>query len=222
MIEEELPLYTVIYGVLDRWHNFFRRKRDAKLTLEEEMGLFGELFYINRWLEFFPQEPPLIIKDWKGPLKNRIDFVSKNTGIEIKTITPKIRDEIKISNEKQLEINQVIDTLFLYVLKIEVNDSIGNSLRNMIEKIEEQLIHRAPSLAVKFKDLLLEVGVDSMDYDKNLFFVHEELAYNATEKFPKITTKDLPIGITNISYTINLSNCNDFRVMVEDILSMNK
>ena len=168
--EEELPLYTVIYEVLDRWHNFFKRKWDAKLTLEEEMGLFGELYYINRWLEFFPQEPPLIIKEWKGPLKNRIDFVSKNSGVEIKTIAPKIRDEIKISNEKQLELNPVIDTLFLYVLKIEVNDSVGKSLQNMIEIIQEQLINRAPSLAVKFKDLLLEVGVMSEDYDKNYFF----------------------------------------------------
>jgi len=220
--EEELPLYTVIYEVLDRWHNFFKRKWDAKLTLEEEMGLFGELYYINRWLEFFPQEPPLIIKEWKGPLKNRIDFVSKNSGVEIKTIAPRIRDEIKISNEKQLELNPVIDTLFLYVLKIEVNDSVGKSLQNMIEIIEEQLINRAPSLAVKFKDLLLEVGVISEDYDKNYFFVHEELAYNAAEEFPKITSKSLPTGISNVSYSIDLSHCKKFEISVENIFELNK
>lgn len=219
LAERELPLYTVIYEVLDRWHNFFKRKWDAKLTLEEEMGLFGELYYINRWLDFFPQEPPLIIKDWKGPLKNRIDFVSKNTGIEIKTVAPKIRYEIKISNEKQLELNPVIDTLFLYVLKVEVNDSTGKSLQNMIETIEEQLIDRAPSLAVKFKDLLLEVGVISEDYNKNYFFVHEELAYKATEEFPKLTSKNLPTGITNVSYSIDLSHCKSFKVPVEGIFN---
>lgn len=219
LIEEELPLYTIVYEVLDRWHNFFKRKWDAKLTLEEEMGLFGELYYINRWLEFFPQEPPLIIKDWKGPLKNRIDFVSKNSGVEIKTVAPKIRDEIKISNEKQLELNPVIETLFLYVLKIEVNDSTGKSLRDLIEIIEEQLIDRAPSLAVKFKELLLEVGVMSEDYDKNYFFVHEELAYIASEKFPKLTSKNLPTGITNVSYSIDLSHCKSFKVSLESIFN---
>ncbi|WP_144561565.1 PD-(D/E)XK motif protein [Bacillus mycoides] len=220
LIEEELPLYTVVYEVLDRWHNFFKRKWDSKLTLEEEMGLFGELYYINKWLENFPQEPPLIIKDWKGPLKNRIDFMSKNSGVEIKTVAPKIRDEIKISNEKQLELNPVTDTLFLYVLKIEVNDSVGKSLQNIIEVIEEQLIERAPSLAVKFKDLLLEVGVMSEDYDENYFFVHEELAYNATEKFPKLTSNNLPLGITNVSYSIDLSHCKSFKVSLEDVFNL--
>jgi len=220
--EEELPLYTVIYEVLDRWHNFFKRKWDSKLTLEEEMGLFGELYYINRWLEFFPQEPPLIIKEWKGPLKNRIDFVSKKSGVEIKTVAPKVRDEIKISNERQLELNPVIDTLFLYVLKIEVNDSVGRSLQNMIEVIEKQLINRAPSLVVKFKDLLLEVGVISEDYDKNYFFVHEELAYNAAEEFPKITSRNLPTGINNVSYSIDLSHCKSFKVSLDCIFHLNK
>jgi hypothetical protein len=222
LIEEELPLYTIVYEVLDRWHNFFKRKWDTKLTLEEEIGLFGELYYINRWLEFFPQNPPLIIKDWKGPLKNRIDFVSKNSGVEIKTVTPKIRDEIKISNEKQLELNPVIDTLFLYVLKVEVNDSTGKSIQNMIETIEEQLINRAPSLAVKFKDLLREVCVMSEDYDKNYFFVHEELAYKAAEEFPKLTSKNLPTGITNVSYSIDLSHCKSYKVSLEDIFNLNK
>ncbi|WP_010677773.1 PD-(D/E)XK motif protein [Bacillus timonensis] len=220
--ESDIPLYTVVYEVLDRWHNFFKRKWDTNLTLEEEMGLFGELYYIYRWLELFPQEPPLIIKDWKGPLKNRIDFVNKNAGVEIKTISSKIRDQIKISNELQLELNPVIDNLFLYVLKVEVNNSIGKSLRNMIELIEEKLTLRAPSLAVKFKELLMEVGILGDDYDKNFFFVHEELAFNATEEFPKVTSKSLPLGISNVSYSIDLSHCKSFEVSIEDIFNLNK
>ncbi|MEC2255427.1 PD-(D/E)XK motif protein [Bacillus thuringiensis] len=220
LVEEESPLYTVIYEVLDRWHNFFKRKRDSKLNLEEEMGLFGELYYINKWLEKFPYDPPLIIKDWKGPLKNRIDFVGKHSGVEIKTVAPKIRDEIKISNEKQLELNPVTSRLFLYVLKIEVNDSIGKSLQNIIEVIEEQLIERAPSLAVKFKDLLLEVGVMSEEYNEHYFFVHEEIAYNANKDFPKLTSESLPLGITNVSYSIDLSHCNSFKVSLEEVFNL--
>ncbi|MGG0836972.1 PD-(D/E)XK motif protein [Bacillus paralicheniformis] len=222
LTEEELPLYTIVYEVLDRWHNFFKGKWGTKLTLEEEMGLFGELYYINRWLESFPEKPPRIIKDWKGPLKNRIDFASKNSGVEIKTISPKIRDEIIISNEKQLELSPVINALFLYVLKVEVNDSTGKSLQSMIETIEEQLITRAPSLAVKFKDLLLEIGVMSEDYDENYFYVHEELAYHVASEFPKLTSKNIPTGIAKVSYSIDLSHCKFFAVSLEDIFNLNK
>jgi len=220
LVEVDSPLYTVVYEVLDRWHNFFKRKWNARLNPEEEMGLFGELYYINKWLEKFPDEPPLIIKDWKGPLKNRIDFVSKNSGVEIKAVAPKIRNEIKISNEKQLELNPVTDKLFLFVLKVEVNDAVGRSLQSIIEVIDEQLIERAPSLAVKFKDLLLEVGVIGEEYDENYFFVHEELAYLVNVNFPKLTSENLPIGINNVSYSIDLSHCNNFKVSVEDIFNL--
>ncbi|MDI6678686.1 PD-(D/E)XK motif protein [Bacillus wiedmannii] len=220
LVEVDSPLYTVVYEVLDRWHNFFKRKWNSRLNPEEEMGLFGELYYINKWLEKFPDEPPLIIKDWKGPLKNRIDFVSKNSGVEIKAVAPKIRNEIKISNEKQLELNPVTDKLFLFVLKVEVNDAVGRSLQSIIEVIDEQLIERAPSLAVKFKDLLLEVGVIGEEYDENYFFVHEELAYLVNVDFPKLTSENLPIGINNVSYSIDLSHCNNFKVSVEDIFNL--
>ncbi|USK97906.1 PD-(D/E)XK motif protein [Bacillus tropicus] len=220
LVEVDSPLYTVVYEVLDRWHNFFKRKWNSRLNPEEEMGLFGELYYINKWLEKFPDEPPLIIKDWKGPLKNRIDFVSKNSGVEIKAVAPKIRNEIKISNEKQLELNPVTDKLFLFVLKVEVNDAVGRSLQSIIEVIDEQLIERAPSLAVKFKDLLLEVGVIGEEYDENYFFVHEELAYLVNVNFPKLTSENLPIGINNVSYSIDLSHCNNFKVSVEDIFNL--
>lgn len=216
----ESPLYTVIYEVLDRWHNFFKRKYDKRLTVEEEMGLFGELYYLNEWLEKFPQEPPLIIKQWKGPLKNRIDFVNNGNGIEIKTISPKVRDEIKIANEKQLEINAVISNLYLYVLKIEISDSVGKTLQQIIETIEEKLVTRAPSIAVKFRDLLVEVGVMDTDYNDNYFYVHKELAYSVSEKFPRLTSSDLRTGITNVSYSIDLSHCKEFEIDSDNIFRL--
>lgn len=220
LLNEEAPLYTILYEVLDRWHNFFKRKYDKKLKLEEELGLFGELYYLNQWLEKFPQEPPLIINHWKGPLKNRVDFVNNGKGVEIKTISPKIRDEIKISNEKQLEVNAVINKLFLYVLKVELSESVGKTLQQMIEIIEEKLITRAPSIAVKFRDLLIEVGILNADYNENHFYVHEELVYNVTDEFPKITSNDLAVGITNVSYSIDLSHCKKFELEVRDLFNM--
>ena len=222
LMQEQIPLYTVVYEILDRWHNFFKRKYEKQLTLEEEMGLFGELYYIKRWLVTYAQEPPLIIKDWKGPLKNRIDFVNKSRGVEIKTVSPKIRDEIRISSEKQLEVTPVINDLHLYVLKIEISESIGQTLQIMIEEIESILLERAPSLAVKFKDLLLEIGVTSDDYDSNFFYVHEELVYQVRDSFPRITSESLPIGISNVSYTIDLSHCNAFKIPIEAIFDSNQ
>lgn len=222
LVDEELPLYTSLYEVLDRWHNFFKKKWEAKLSEEEEAGLFGELYYINKWLEYFPSDPPLIINDWKGPLRFRIDFVRKKSGIEIKTLSPKIRDEVKISSEKQLELNPVINELFLYVLKIEKNDTVGSTLENIAKSIEEKLIKKAPSLAVKFRETLLLNNIKVEEYNSNYFFIHEELAYEVREGFPRIESKQLPKGVSRISYSLDLSHCEEFIVDVEDIFKLNK
>lgn len=220
LIDEELPLYTSLYEVLDRWHNFFKKNWETKLSEEEEAGLFGELYYIDKWLKYYPSEPPLIINDWKGPLRFRIDFVIKKSGIEIKTLSPKIRDEVKISNEKQLELNPVINELFLYVLKIEKNDMIGDTLKDISENIEEKLIKRAPSLAVKFKETLLLNNIRIEAYNTNHFFVHEELAYEVKEKFPRIESKELSKGISRISYYLDLTHCEEFMVDVDDVFKL--
>jgi hypothetical protein len=222
LVDEELPLYTSIYEVLDRWHNFFKKKWDAKLSEEEEAGLFGELYYINKWLEYFPADPPLIINDWKGPLRFRIDFVRKKSGIEIKTLSPKIRDEVKISSEKQLELNPVINELFLYVLKIEKNDTVGCSLESIAKNIEEKLIKKAPSLAVKFREILLLNNIKVEEYNSIYFFIHEEIAYEIRKEFPRIESKQLPKGVSRISYSLDLSHCEEFIVDVEDVFKLNK
>ncbi|AIF67501.1 hypothetical protein GZ22_13235 [Terribacillus saccharophilus] len=218
LVDENIPLYTTLYEVLDRWHNFFKKKWGAKLTEEEEAGLFGELYFINKWLDHFPNDPPLIINDWKGPLKFRIDFVRKKSGIEIKTILPKLRDEVKISSEKQLELNPIINELHLYVLKIERNDTTGSTLEILIKEIEEKLSRRAPSLAVKFRETLIFNNIELGEYNNNYFFVHEELAYNVIEGFPRLESNQLPKGINKISYSIDLSHCENFLVDVGDIL----
>lgn len=222
LVDEEIPLYTSLYEVLDRWHNFFKKKWEAKLSEEEEAGLFGELYYINKWLETFPSDPPLIINDWKGPLKFRIDFLIKKSGIEIKTLSPKIKDEVKISSEKQLELNPVINELFLYVLKIEKNDTVGSTLGNLAKNIEEKLIKKAPSLAVKFRETLLLNNIKAEEYNSTYYFIHEELAYEVREGFPRIESKQFNKALSRISYSLDLSHCEDFRVEVEDVFRLNK
>ncbi|MCI4167256.1 PD-(D/E)XK motif protein [Bacillus spizizenii] len=213
LVSEGRSLFTVIYGVLDRWHNFFRFKTNKRLSLEEQMGLFGELYYINTWLNKFVDEPPLIIDAWKGPTKHRIDFVKKRIGIEIKTISQKIHDGIRISNETQLELNNVIRKIYLYVLKIEHTQSDdGKSIQNLIDDIRFQLNVRSKTGLVRFNDILLELYISDDMYNDVYFYIHNEETYEVTEKFPKIISDNLPIGVTNVSYKIDLSHCVEFKV----------
>lgn len=211
-LNQDRDLFSIIYEVLDRWHNFFRYKNNKKLSLEEQMGVFGELYYIHNWLVKFPSEPPLIVNYWKGPTRHRIDFVKNSIGVEIKTLSPKIREEIRISSEKQLELSTVIKKIYLYILKIENTQSDGQTIQDLIDLIRNQLSDRAPTSLVRFNDLLLELYIVDDIYNDIFFYVHNEEAYELTDQFPRITTKDLPVGISNISYSIDLSHCIDYKI----------
>ncbi|WP_275887809.1 PD-(D/E)XK motif protein [Bacillus sp. P14.5] len=52
--------------------------------------------------------------------------------------------------------------------------------------------------------------------------MHEELAYEVKEKFPRIESKQLPKGVSRISYSLDLSHCEEFIVDVEDVFKLNK
>lgn len=219
---QDQSLYTVIYGVLDRWHNFFRNKSFKRLSPEEQMGLFGELYYISNWLKKFTEEPPLIIDAWKGPTKHRIDFVKNNIGIEIKTISPKIQHGIRISNETQLELSNVIKKIYLYVLKIEDTQTDGLSIQDLINSIREQLINRSQTSLVRFNDLLFELYILDDVYNDMYFYIHNEETYEVKDNFPKITSNDLPVGVSNVSYVIDLSHCIDFKIETENVYLVKK
>lgn len=215
LINDTQVLFTVIYSVLDRWHNFFRFKNNKRLSLEEQMGVFGELYYINRWLVKYEDEPPLIIDAWKGPTKHRVDFVKKHVGIEIKTISPKIHEGIRVSNETQLELSNVINKIYIHVLKIEDTQTDGLSIQDLINSIREHLINRSQTSLVRFNDLLFELYILDEVYNDTFFYVHNEETYEIKEGFPKIDNSNLPIGVSNVSYTIDLSHCVNFKVETE-------
>lgn len=129
--EEEGSLFSTVYKVLDRWRTFFQRGGFKRLSEEQQRGLFGELWFINEWLEKHPGQPPLIIEHWEGPTKGRIDFKGTRCGIEIKTIIEKLSKTIKISNENQLKLNEAVSSIYLYVCFLEQSRTHGLSLQEL-------------------------------------------------------------------------------------------
>lgn len=214
-------LFSTLYTVLDQWKNFFMRKRDGKLTLEEQMGFYGELYFFRAWLNKFPDAPPTIIDYWKGPLMNRIDYVAAKTGVEIKTTSPKIREEVRISSERQLDLTPIIKTLYLYVLCVEISDTEGESLFDILTDIINILSTRAPSTIVSLENLLLELRIIKEDYTENKFSLLEDLAYKVDDDFPKLTSNMLPKGVSYVSYSVDLSHCEEFKVDSQDVYYLN-
>lgn len=203
-------LFSMIYTVLDRWRNFFLKGGFRKLSDEQQRGLFGELFFIDEWLEKNPGKPPLLIEQWEGPTKGRIDFKSSNCGFEIKTVSEKLTKTIKISNEDQLKLTTGISTIYLYVCFLEQSKTHGMSLEGLVLKVRKEIARRSERIALIFNDMLIDLGFREEEYGSTLFFVEKVEVYEAEKDFPRLLKEDLPKGISHVSYYIDLTHCLDF------------
>ncbi|MGG1864855.1 PD-(D/E)XK motif protein [Bacillus safensis] len=218
--EEEGSLFSTVYKVLDRWRTFFQRGGFKRLSEEQQRGLFGELWFINEWLEKHPGQPPLIIEHWEGPTKGRIDFKGTRCGIEIKTIIEKLSKTIKISNENQLKLNEAVSSIYLYVCFLEQSRTHGLSLQELAGQVRVKLAERSERIALIYSDLLTDLGFREEEYEDVLYFMEKTEVYEAGENFPRLIKEHLPKGISHVSYNIDLTHCSAHEKQLETIYQM--
>lgn len=207
---KEESLFSTVFSVLDRWRIFFQRGGFKKLSEEQQRGLFGELWFINEWLDKFPGQPPLVVEQWYGPTKGRIDFKNKKCGLEIKTAAEKLSKTIKISNEDQLKLSEAITSIYLYVCFLEQSKTHGMSLQELAAQVREKIADRSERIALIYNDFLMDLGFREEEYADTLYFVEKIEVYEAGENFPRLLKEDLPKGISHVTYNIDLTHCSEF------------
>lgn len=208
-------LFTTVYKVLDRWSNFFQKGGYRRLSDEQQRGLFGELWYIKHWMEANKEIPPLIIEQWEGPTSDRIDFKNSKCGVEIKTAVDKLTKTIKISNEKQLKLSDAVSTLYLYVCFLERSKTHGMSLQDLVDDVRSSIGSQSDRLLLLFNDMLMDLGFRENVYIDIYFFVDKVELYEADNSFPRISSEELPLGISHVSYSIDLTHCIDYERNIE-------
>ncbi|MBY0155552.1 PD-(D/E)XK motif protein [Cytobacillus firmus] len=218
--EKEESLFSTVYKVLDRWRTFFQRGGFKRLSEEQQRGLFGELWFINEWLDKHPGQPPLIIEQWEGPTKGRIDFKGTRCGLEIKTVIDKLSKTIKISNENQLKLSEAVSSIYLYVCFLEQSRTHGMSLQELAGQVRAKLAERSERIALIYSDLMTDLGFREEEYGDTLFFVEKTEVYEAGEDFPRLLKEHLPKGISHVSYNIDLTHCSEYEKDSETIYQM--
>ncbi|WML57760.1 PD-(D/E)XK motif protein [Neobacillus sp. PS2-9] len=217
IINQKDSIFSTTYSVLDRWRAFFQRGGFRNLSEEQQRGLFGELWFINEWLDKFPGQPPLVVEQWEGPTKGRIDFKGSKCGLEIKTVNEKLTKSIKISNENQLKLSEAVSSIYLYVCYLEQSKTHGTSLQDLVVKVREKIASRSERIALIFNDLLTDLGFREEEYADTYYFVEKVEVYEAGENFPRLIKENLPKGISHVTYNIDLTHCSDFERDSEEI-----
>lgn len=199
---------SLIQNVLAKWRRFWAEMHQGLISREQQLGLFGELWFLAYWLS------PSIgfsraIRAWRGPLGSRNDFETDLIGVEVKT-SSKSDVSHHINGLEQL-LEPFGGTLFLMSLAVRDEGSATENLPKIVSYIRENLETEFEALS-HFESCLYRTGyVDALakEYAKLKLRVRGGQLYRVIEGFPRLVPASLaqPLlpGISSVSYELNLN-----------------
>ena len=199
--------------------DFFEEENvPRKLTIEEQIGLFGEIKILKEIINK-KLDSKTSLTSWTGPSKKH-DFTLPNTLIEIKTTTT---DTQKINTSSTNQIAPVYEKkLNLIFVQIKKNIN-GSSLNEIIDQYSNILKSESELLLNDFilkLTLCKYLDIHKEEY-KQKYTVDKFNFYGISEDFPYIKEYVVPDEISDLSitYKIDLEKCTKFRINEEELIS---
>ena len=211
--------WDAFVNTLDSWDSCFRNKREG-LSRGEQIGLYGELYFLLN--NVFPNTDTTsyALKSWRGHNRKHQDFEFNNGNIEVKSTTKKEHRTVTINNEKQLD-PRGFESLHLYVLSLREINADSNTLPKLVMDIRKYLDNNYKADKRLFNTYLMQARYFDEHEDRYLdngYFVDNEELFNVSdhERFPSII--DVPNGVGDVKYSIVLAACQDFKVDIAETI----
>ena len=211
---------TIALNQLKRWQRFLAGKKPRILSPWEVRGLFAELHFLQSLYTHLLNHNDAL-SAWIGPKGGRQDFVFGNTAVEVKTLSNKGPNLVNISSENQLE--SPAEKLFLTTSRIIESSELSSavSLNEMVQRIETDLI--GSSALDEYQTKLAEVGyVELHHYDNPSMQVTETRAYQVIDEFPRIVRSEIPHGVQNVKYQLQIDAVEPFVCPLEAIWNLSE
>lgn len=209
--EDNIEIALKIYSNrLTLWQSLFEKYNDQGLTPEQQRGLFGELFFLRKYLQY-KSDFQKVLNTWVGTSKEVRDFQFNDWALEVKTTSGNNHQKIHISSERQLDISH-LDTLFLYHLSLERAQESGESLPQIILSIQSLL--KSDTISInRFQAKLYEVGYFDQHvnlYEEIGYHVRQDNYYKIEGDFPRVQENEMRKGVGDVKYTIIVSQCQHY------------
>jgi hypothetical protein len=189
-------------------------QKEEKLSMTSARGLYGELLVLLSYLNDNIMSEQEILEGWHRPSPSNHDFVYDSDILEVKTIS-RSNTTLKITSEDQLTTFENKE-LKLKVFRIEdVQRSKIDSLGELYNKIKSKLnklsvntfeIKCAEDVFCKY------LGPERMPLDYKFILIEEFLFIVDQINFPRIRKEHLDNGISGVSYNLDLSSINNFKI----------
>lgn len=207
----------LIVSRLNRWQRLLRTRRDHTLSVEQRIGLFGELLVLR---DVFMRELAgyTAIQAWRGPSRDEQDFVYGEWTLEVKTQLASADRAVQVSSEDQLDTRTGRLLLCHQTLGTAREGEVdARTLDSLVREIEAE-IEKGQSVAGDlFRAILLDHGYEQDElYERDFWVLSERTFYEIGTGFPRIVPSVLPSGIEGVTYRIRLASCSDYRVSERD------
>ena len=196
-----------------RWHRLLRSGGDGRLSEQEQRGLLGELYVLERHL--LPAVSAAdAVQAWIGPLGAPKDFQIGWVSIEAKTRTPQVAT-VRISSQTQLDSNETT-RLFLHVTEVSratEETTSALTISDIVTKTRDTISAQDASATIAFDERLNATGFDrNDDYSDHPWLIGSKSIYEVKKGFPRITPAMILPGVDDVKYMIALPMCDRFRV----------
>lgn len=214
-VTEDEAIKTTL-NVVSKWKKLFDKINFNGLSLEQQKGLIGELLFLNTLLE---DEKTITnaVNYWTGTEQDfqAKDYTLGSVGVEVKFTTAK-QPRIKVSNERQLD-SENLSKLFLILYSTEAVKDNGISLNSIVEQTRQKISTEEERNLFNAKLQLNGYFDDDKEHYGSMYSLKRTFVFNVTSDFPKIVKHQLPLGIYDTSYLIELSAVENFIVESEFI-----
>ena len=107
------------------------------------------------------------------------------------------------------------------IVPADDKNSDGVDLDGLVSQIGEQIGEDEIPARENFEKKLAEAGyLPEHDYSGFVWRKTDESFYRITADFPRLISDNLPDAIENTRYSINLGQCEDFRIDETDLTSL--
>ena len=203
--DDEETLIRLVHRRLTLWQRLFDQSGAGLLESHQVMGLLAELLYIDSVLSAEERGASEIAAAWVGPSGADQDFRFSAEAVEVKAIGPGARG-VTISSLRQLE-GVLPVSLSIWTMRPASPDEKGAFTLNRLAASLEQRFTSDPVALAAFRDSLLEVGyVEHPHYDEMAFEPLQTEHFMVEDGFPRLTTANVPVGITSATYVLSLDS----------------
>lgn len=214
-ITESEALKTTL-NVVSKWKKLFDKINFNGLSLEQQKGLIGELLFLNTLIDN-EKTSDRAVNTWTSSEQDfqAKDFTLGSIGVEVKFTASK-QPKIQVSNERQLDAENLSE-LFLILYSTEAVKDNGISLNSIVE-LTRQKISTEEELSVFNTKLQMNGYFDEdKEHYGRMFSLIRTFVFSVSSGFPKIVRSQLPLGIYETSYSIEISAVEEFIVEPETL-----